>query len=276
MFDAPFPLCGHKAPLKYHKKYKATCTKCKSFWDLEAIAAGVDYDQSYPRVRSHYSPSVGASKIKTLQSWLKTLDINLFLLTVCEVGFGGGQCLIFLQDVSKKAYGIEAIKENIDYVASCGVNRDRLFFADALPHELPAKVDLWLFQDSFEHLPDPGKFMNWVFRNSSERACLLIVSPEADSLSERILGRYWPHKLSDHVFHWSKKGIIGLVSQKGFVIEKIFKPIKYVTLITVIMHLIHKIRFLKNFENFFQQFSALDLRFRFNIGEMGLLFRKRP
>ena len=73
-FDAPFPLCDHESPLKYQKNYKATCTECKSFWDLEAIEAEVEYDHSYPKGRSHYSPSVGVSKIKTLQNWFKKLE----------------------------------------------------------------------------------------------------------------------------------------------------------------------------------------------------------
>lgn len=273
--EVPHALCGHTSPLKHCRKYKAKCTECNSFWDMDALSANIEYDPSYPELRSHYSPAVGANKIKTLQGWLKTTGINLTPVTVCEVGFGGGYCLKYLQDMSLKTYGIETIQQNIDHAATIGVKKECLFLADHLPEELPSKVDLWIFQDSYEHLTSPGAFVSWLSHNSSAGAYLLIVSPEASSLSEKILGRYWPHKLNDHTFHWSRKGLIDFFSQRGFIIERFFTPKKDISLMTVAAHLVHKAKISEKILDWLNGSSLKYVSFRFNIGEMGLLIRRR-
>lgn len=265
-------LCGHLVPLRA-SGYKAECPECGSFWDLDALNAKLRYDATYPAMRSHYDSRIGENKARTLMGWLDTLGIDLSPLAVCEVGFGGGHCLKFLRDNSGKAFGIEAIAENIDHAVSLGIGRDALFLAQALPAELPRKVDLWIFSDSFEHIPDPGAFISWVARNSDSQAQLLIVSPEAGSPSDRLLGRLWPHKMNDHCFHWSKKGLVQFLSSKDFALAASFKPAKYVSLLTITSHLLQKLRVPVRLAQLINRPGFANIRFRFNIGEMGTLFR---
>ena len=88
-----------------------------------------------------------------------------------------------------------------------GVAAD-LYLVDELPARLDDPVDLWLFQDSFEHIPDPAAFVAWMTASSAPNAEILLVAPRADSLSRRMMGRWWPHKLPDHQFHWSRAGLV--------------------------------------------------------------------
>jgi hypothetical protein len=272
-YNAPPPLCGHGVTLKY-RNYKAECPVCKSFWDLDALKADIIYDSSYPRLRSHFDTAIGINKVNTLKDWLKINKIDISSQIVCEIGFGGGFCLKYLQDISKGVFGIEVVAENIENAVRCGVKRESLYLTYSLPSELSTQVDLWLFQDSFEHLPNPDHFIEWLVRNSSEYAHILIVSPEAGSISERLFKRFWPHKLHDHVFHWSKKGVIDFMWKKGFRIVRFFKPLKYVSFKTIINHFIFKTGAPKGLFDWFDHAPLINLHLHFNIGEMGLLFKK--
>jgi hypothetical protein len=155
------------------------------------------------------------------------------------------------------------------------MSRDSLFCAQALPEELPRKVDLWVFSDSFEHLPDPDAFISWVSGNSSRQAQLLIVAPEAGSLSDRLLGRLWPHKMHDHRFHWSREGLVHFLSVKNFALSASFDPTKFISLITITAHLLQKLRTPRWVAERINAPILANICFRFNFGEMGMLFRKR-
>lgn len=271
--NTPPPLCGHISPLRA-SGYKARCPVCGSFWDLDALEASLHYDAAYPAMRSHYDAKVGENKARTLKAWLDGLCIEPSALSVCEVGFGGGHCLRFLRDNSSYAFGIEAIDENIDHAVSLGIERSALFPARALPAALPHKVDLWIFSDSFEHLPDPAAFVTWLSENSTAQALILIVAPEAGSLSEKVSGRLWPHKMPDHCFHWSKAGLVGFMASKHFIMAATFKPTKHVSLITITSHLLQKLKVPTGIAKWLNHPRLASIRFSFNIGEMGMVFRK--
>lgn len=268
--EIPLPLCGHDRILIYSRRYKAECPVCKSFWDLDALNSAIVYDHNYPAARSHFDPAVGKNKIKTLQYWLMKTHIELKGLTVCEIGFGGGFCLKYLSEYSKQAFGVEAIYENIDHAMKLGIQKDVLFLEEEVPQALSSKIDLWIFQDSFEHLPNPSAFMQWLTHNSSDSSKILLVAPKGDSISERVLGKLWPHKIADHRFHWSSEGIIEFFSKRGFIVERSFYPHKYVSMQSVLAHTLLK-SFPRGFRNL-RRSHLPHIVFRFNIGEMGFLF----
>jgi hypothetical protein len=165
-------------------------------------------------------------------------------------------------------FGVEAIPESIDSIVRLGIDRSRLFDAARLPAMLPEAIDLWIYQDSFEHVPDPKAHLEWVLRNSSATASVLLVLPDANSLSDKLLGRWWPHRIADHVFHWSQRGLEGVWGQFGFKTVARFHPAKCVTIGMLAVHAAHK--FCVN------TFESLALRgpSMFNIGEQGLLLRR--
>ncbi|MDP7040890.1 MAG: hypothetical protein QGI45_17170, partial [Myxococcota bacterium] len=102
------------------------------------------------------------------------------------------------------------------------------------------------------------------------QAKILLVSPRADSLSQKLLGRAWPHKLDDHHFHWSKKGLCEFMERWDFGLKEAFLPQKSVSTQMLISHLAHKFNF--------QRVAIpgiINLNLRFNLGEMGLLFENR-
>lgn len=274
ILEVPPPLCGHNRPLRFTRSYRASCPECGSFWDRDFISADITYDHSYPERRSHFDPVIGALKVRTLQHWIDKLGIRTTNSVVCEVGFGGGFCLSYLRDVSRNVFGVEAIPENIEHAVKLGIKTDSLYHAGALPAALPENVDLWVFQDSFEHLDEPMQFLRWVGKNSSAESKIIIVAPNGGSLSEKFLGKWWLHKVSDHRFHWSKKGLVEFFSRNGFVVVDSFFPGKYISFKMVVAHMVVKVGGGKRMEPWFSSVPLCNHEVLFNIGEMGLLFRK--
>lgn len=262
-------LCGHHSVVPEVQGYKARCRECGSYWDTDSLAATFVYEDTYAEQRGHFAPELGRCKVSTLRRWERVLGLQVQNLTVCEIGFGAGFCLKEFADQGANVFGIEAQVGNVRHAVKLGLSPERLMTPAQCPERLPREVDLWVFQDSFEHILDLEPFMAWLNRNSSEGARALIVCPRADSLSNTILGRLWPHKLPDHSFHWTRAGLLDHWARKGWALAGSFYPAKDVSLEMVFRHLR-----LKGLGFVPQSVGPLDLIFRFNFGEMGLLLEK--
>ena len=266
-------LC-HPAEAAVVTGQQATCRLCGSFWDLESCAKSTTYNPAYPIRHLHFDERVGRMKVMTLQNWLTSVELDPRDHVICEVGFGGGYCLAYLRGLAQETFGIEAIPENLAHAASLGVPASNLFLFHERPRRLPRPVSLWLFQDSFEHVPDPETFLPWVVDNSTPAATLLIVLPDATSWSRRLLGRYWPHKLPEHLFHWSPTGLVEIYRRFGFRQERRFRPVKRVSTIQAVNHL--SLMPVRNRALSMLGSVVPAVEMWFNIGEMGFLFRRGP
>ncbi len=269
--------CGHTnkwIPLAFNL---SRCSACGSVADKKAyldFQKKILYDASYPEKRSHFDPYVGECKVDTLKSWLQKLDLDVKGMRVCEVGFGAGYTLKALMKLGGHVTGIEVVKENLEFAASLGIPKENLVNFNDLDRVNPNQFDLWIFQDSFEHLLNPKDFLFWLSKNSKPSCKILIVAPQADSISFKILGPLWPHLIEDHVFHWSKQGIVKFFSSFGFFESASFNPKKVVSLSTLMNHLGHFSKFsptlMTRIQKFLPQYSV-----KFNIGEMGILFSRK-
>lgn len=267
--------CGHGMP-PLRLGDRAVCPSCRSFWDISSLGREYRYDGAYPTTRRHHDPVVGKLKVRTLSRYLEVTGIRLEGRNVCEVGFGGGHCLAFMAGRARNAAGIESVPENIDHATSLGVRGELLYRSDSLPSILPVPIDLWVFLDSFEHIGDPAGFVAWLTENSAESARVLLVAPDGGSLSARLMGRRWPHRLPDHPFHWTRKGLAGLFGRHGFGLERTFYPWKYVSLGMVLSHA--RLMFFPGGKRAVPESTGCALgriSLRLNAGEMGLVFRKR-
>jgi hypothetical protein len=266
------PLCGHAAAGLREDGYRLRCGACGSFFDRDAARAEFRYDASYPEQRGHFDAEVGAMKVRSLERWLRATGIEPEGRVVCEVGFGGAHTLRRLAQRGAHAYGVEAVEENLAHARALGL-AGVLAFAECR-EPLPRPVELWLFLDSFEHLPEPDRFLGWLAASSAADARVLLVAPEAGSPSERWLGALWPHRLPDHRFHWSRAGLLERFAAHGFREEARFRPTKSVSAPMLAAHLAHRFPALARLA---RAAGALrGLRVDFNVGEMGLVLRRAP
>jgi hypothetical protein len=269
--DVPPFLCEHSLDSARARAHRVVCGVCGSFWDVESRAARVTYDASYPEKRGHFDPRVGALKVRTLDRWLRASGVKIDGRRVCEVGFGGGSCLALLAGRAARVLGLEVNQSAIDQVRATGVAADFLL-VDQLPATLDAPIDLWLFQDAYEHIPNPAPFVDWMRANSSDGAEILMVLPRGDSLSQRTMGRMWLHKLPDHEFHWSRRGLIEFMGRRGFALAREFSPLKFVSPQMALAHALHKIGAPSGTG---RAFAPGGWAVPFNFGEMGLVFARR-
>lgn len=263
-------LCEHPADTTRPRGFRRVCAVCGSYWDTDSLTQVVPYDAGYPEQRGHYDPRVGELKARTLREWLRLGAIALDGKRVCEVGFGGGSCLPVLAERASHVTGLEANDAAIDRVRATGI-RAELLSVFHLPAALERPIDLWIFQDSFEHIPDPAAFVDWMLRNSAADAQILMVLPRGDSLSQRLLGRFWPHKLPDHQFQWSRAGLTEFMRRRGFAVAREFYPLKFVSPQMVVAHFLHKFGAPPSVKKWL---GGAALALRFNFGEMGFVFRR--
>lgn len=268
-------LCGHPFEQAYKKNYKFICGVCESFVDTQSAVQTYCYTDDYPKQRCHCNNTIIEKlKIKAMKKWLdKTvLSVKINDMVICELGFGGAHCLNHLNKRAKQVFGIEIITLNIKHAILNGFPEKNLYLFNNLPQTLPEKIDLWLFQDSFEHITKPAQFLKWVQNNSNEQSKILLIAPRADSLSQKIMSSLWIHRTPDHSFHWSYRGICGLFSEFDFYPIKKFFPLKYINMPMILAHIsiIFRLKFPINVLE--RRFP--DISFPFNIGEMGILFEK--
>jgi hypothetical protein len=262
-------LCLHPQDGVRRRAYRAECGACGSYWDLDSLNARVAYDESYPERRGHFDPNVGALKVRTLGRWLRVANVSIAGKTVCEVGFGGGSCIPFLAAEAGHVIGLEVNQSAIDRVHAASPQAELLC---VIPLPTPSRpVDLWLFQDSFEHIPDPATFVEWMRAHSAPSAEILMVLPRADSTSRRLLGRYWPHKLPDHEFHWSRAGLVDFFAGRGFGVRGEFFPLKFASPQMILAHGLHKL----GVAGARELLSGFPMSIPLNFGELGLVLARR-
>jgi len=200
---------------------------------------------------------------------------DLSQMVVCEVGFGGGFCLRHLHTLARKAYGVEIVESSIDHAHALGIPRDHLLHSERLPQILPDPVDLWIFQDSFEHIPGPGVFVNWAIANSTKETGMMVVAPCASSWSDRVFGRLWLHRVPEHHFHWSIQGLTRFFSVRNFEVTTSFYPWKYISIEVALRHFFILANLNKdNLLNYSSGGILSKATLKFNIGEFGLVFRR--
>lgn len=270
----PPPLCGHGVLSRAAST--AVCRACGSFWDLSSLARNVRYDVGYAEARLHHDPVLGRLKLRSVERWLEATRVEVRGRSVCEIGFGGGHVLAGLARSGAIVSGIEANAAALEAACALGLDATRLHRSDRLPARLEPEVDLWLFLDSFEHLPDPDSFLAWMTPSCSSTARALVVAPDALSASARWLGRAWPHRLPDHVFHWSRGGLEAVWGRHGWHLERTFSPRKLVSPATAFAHLLLKLGLAGRAEAA-PRFPLGPLRriaVPFNVGECGLLFAR--
>jgi hypothetical protein len=268
--EVPPLLCEHGRAAPGRGGHEATCPACGSFWDLDARRRQFVYDESYVEGRAFQDRAVQRLKVRTLRAWLRAAGIDPRGLHVCEVGFGHGACLEYLCGSAACLTGIEANAASLEYLRAKHLPLG-LFAFDRLPERLARPVDLWLFQDSFEHIPTPASFVDWLARSSAPTARILLVAPEAASLSQRLMGSLWPHRVPDHPFHWSRRGLVDFFARRGFSLRRSFFPIKFVSPAMASRHLAHKLG-----RRAFLLSGVLAERIvlPFNVGEMGLVLAR--
>jgi hypothetical protein len=192
------------------------------------------YGDSYPTLRSHHDAAVARCKQITLRHWLDQAGVTLAGRPVLEVGFGGGATLVAMQQAGAAVCGQEPVAANRAAAVRLGIPAANVKadLAEFLDHSF----DLVLYADSFEHVLNPHEHLRTLNRMTHRGSRAMLVLPVADSLSRRVLQRWWPHDIDDHWVFYSTTGLTELWQRHGWRRASSFRPGKYISALTIARH----------------------------------------
>lgn len=237
------PLCQSERTTFYCEKegYKIfKCLSCQNgFLDLSSFS--IDLIDFY---QNNYHKTVGHDEVKgyddyyamessltrTFRKHVQDLlqirsrnKINEYLL---DVGCGPG---FFLKVASRyyRARGVEIGKEAVFHARNVlGLDVIQGEFKGSLYS--PQSFDVVTMFDVVEHLKNPISTMKDVYALLKPGGVFMLTTGDFSSLAARFFGKRWHlMTLPDHLFFFSKEGLMKILEQIGFQIISVTYPMSY-------------------------------------------------
>lgn len=183
---------------------------------------------------------------------------------VLEVGCGNGDFLVEARDAGFDIQGID-VSESAVAIANriLGEGTARAGQLEDL-NIAPDSLDIVVLADVIEHVRDPAQLMARVRRILKPGGVVFVATPSLDSLSARLMGRFWVEYKLEHLFYFDQKTISRLLVQAGFGSLAVTPGRKVLSAAYIVAH----------FERFPVPFLTLGLRLLNMLLPTGL--RKRP
>jgi SAM-dependent methyltransferase len=138
-----------------------------------------------------------------------------------DIGCGSGN---YLDKMSAEGWSVRGVEPS-----KFGAEEGRNFGFDIFNGTLhEAKFPTGVFDyvrsnHSFEHLPNPKETLDEISRILKPDGKLYIGIPNIESLPYKIFGKYWWHLgVPVHTYSYSVKTISALMSQSGFLVDKVY------------------------------------------------------
>lgn len=193
------------------------CLNCSSiFVEDYAKDRSYLYDENYAPW-SGDSEAVIASKVNTFKKQLSVLlpHINPAGLKLLDAGTAKGYLMSAAQELGFDAYGFDISKSAVGTAKKafpgklfCGT----LYQAKYKKEEF----DVITMTDIIEHLPDNHKFMKEINRILKPNGVVLIITPNSDSFTRKLLRKNWYQYKNEHIIYYGKKGLTYLLEKNGF------------------------------------------------------------
>ncbi|MDA3838344.1 MAG: class I SAM-dependent methyltransferase [Candidatus Delongbacteria bacterium] len=134
---------------------------------------------------------------------------------ILEIGAGSGLFLSFLKNEHYDVDGVEPSKSGVNYAKEkFNIDITMAYFED---YEFRKKYDMIIMFHVLEHFIDPISILRIINNHLNKNGLLFIKVPRTDSWSAKLLGKYWTgYDLPRHRFHFSKKGLIGLLKKNNY------------------------------------------------------------
>lgn len=221
------PICESINSFEYWamRGYKlAKCIKCGMVWDFypaENILA--QYDKSYfqnENPKGGYANYFEGMRVnrKTFFDRLNKLYTKLGKReSLLDVGSALGDCLDEARKMGwQNLVGLEVSKFAYDFSKNRGLNvcNFTLENSDIKPNSFNAVT----YQDVLEHIKNPFKEMQLVYKILKKEGLILIVTPDVGGLWHKLLGPLWYHyKPGEHIMYFSQKSLRLLLEKTGFI-----------------------------------------------------------
>ncbi|MCJ7541221.1 MAG: class I SAM-dependent methyltransferase [Desulfobacterales bacterium] len=226
--------------------------------------------EDIPRSMKQRTFSLYLKKLSTFQNGGKVLDIG------CATGF----FLEVANFAGWDVYGVEISKFSSNIAYSKFGERVYRGTLEQAGFE-SSSFDLITMIDLIEHIPDLLSFLREVHRILKPSGRLLIVTPNTESLSARLMRGAWSHFKTEHLYYFSPKTIGELLRRNGFGQANICNAPKYFNF----YYISHQYRTYYPSSLFRRILNALDfflsdtfkrLNFKIYCGEMLIVSKRTP
>jgi SAM-dependent methyltransferase len=110
--------------------------------------------------------------------------------SLLEIGCGRGEYLAKMRDLGWNVRGVDVSQEAIDFAKSHYQLDVCVAWADNLPYD-DASFDIVFLKHVIEHLHEPIAIMKEIYRVLKPNGRILITTPNANSLGNRLFGKQW-------------------------------------------------------------------------------------
>jgi len=257
------------------------CPECSLIFQDPRVSSKQEdiYNADYIQKRSQDpgNLNIAGPRIKTAQHYYRWVERFVKKGNLLEVGCATGISLKVAQDQGWKVFGVE-VNEKAALMAN-GVLKDNLVKVgllnnDMFPDEYFSLVTLF---DVIEHIPNPLEFLSILHKKTAPGGSILLVTPNVDTLSFKILKNKWPHFVQEHLALYSPQSMHRLLKETGFSPKTHGWAIKYMSIEMLKTHAQHHphAHFYKPINRLFGKTPLLTKTvFPFNIGEMFILAQK--
>lgn len=133
-----------------------------------------------------------------------------------EVGCGSGD---FLVEARHAGFDVRGIDVSASAVASANraLGEERARVCELEKADFGAETfDIVVLADVIEHVRAPATFLTHVQRIVKTGGIIFLATPSLDSLSARLMGRYWMEFKPEHLFYFSRRTLRHLLEGCGF------------------------------------------------------------
>ncbi len=228
------PLCDGSNIKKVYARGRLPISECScgmvflSSQDISESTAhfyGAEYYQSWgmdggqedvPRVIKH----------RTFQSWLRRVEALVTPGRLLDVGCATG---FFLEVAASAGWDVAGVELSAYSAGLAGRKFGHRIFKGTLEQaRFPdGAFELVTLTDLLEHIPKPRLFMKEVRRVLRDAGVLMIVTPNAASLSLALMGSKWSHFKLEHLCYFAPKTICRLLRDSGFALIGLESARKY-------------------------------------------------
>ena len=159
--------------------------------------------------------------INAIKPIIKTFSKDANIL---EIGCGNGFVLEKIYNLGyKNIFGIEP---SIDATAKTNSKIKKNIITNILKPGLfnKGKFDFIFFFQTFDHIPEPNKFLKECFNLLKPNGKILAFNHNIDSLSSKIFREKSPIVDIEHTFLYSPKTIKTIFQKNGFMVDRIYSP----------------------------------------------------
>lgn len=148
-----------------------------------------------------------------------------------DIGCATGACLSVFLDLNLEPYGIDVNPYAIE-TSRKNVPNAQLFMGkfEDRPDDMNG-FSMIIMSDVIEHAADPAGLLDSVNKSMCPGGQLILVTPNIDAASRKLMGPKWPHYKPEHGFLFGEKGLRDIISKAGFEITSIRPAVKILSLL---------------------------------------------